>query len=85
MAAICKGRTVIIIAHRLSAVRHAHRIVAMERGRIVEAGPHDELVQRPKGLYAYLWRMQQGQRPLDGASEPPRDAAREGQGPEGRA
>ena len=60
MAAICQGRTVIIIAHRLSAVRHAHRIVAMERGRIVEAGPHDELVQRPKGLYAYLWRMQQG-------------------------
>ena len=59
MAAICKGRTVIIIAHRLSAVRHAHRIIAMDRGRIVEAGPHDELVNRPKGLYAYLWRMQQ--------------------------
>ncbi|MGQ0595640.1 type I secretion system permease/ATPase [Aquabacterium sp.] len=69
MASICKGRTVIIIAHRLSAVRHAHRIVAMERGRIVEAGPHDELVQRPKGLYAYLWRMQQGNNPLDGQPE----------------
>ncbi len=66
MAHICKGRTVIIIAHRLSAVRHAHRIIAMERGRIVEAGPHDELVQRPKGLYAYLWRMQQGHQPVDG-------------------
>jgi len=66
MAAICKGRTVIIIAHRLSAVRHAHRIVAMDRGRIVEAGPHDELVNRPKGLYAYLWRMQQGQQPTEG-------------------
>jgi len=59
MAAICKGRTVLIIAHRLSAVRHAHRIIAMEKGRIVEAGPHDELIKRPKGLYAYLWRMQQ--------------------------
>jgi ATP-binding cassette, subfamily B, bacterial HlyB/CyaB len=59
MAAICKGRTVLIIAHRLSAVRNANRIIAMERGRIVEAGPHDELIQRPKGLYAYLWRMQQ--------------------------
>ena len=68
MQAMCKGRTVIIIAHRLSAVRHANRIIAMERGRIVEAGPHDELVQRPKGLYAYLWRMQQGNNPLDGAS-----------------
>jgi subfamily B ATP-binding cassette protein HlyB/CyaB len=66
MAHICKGRTVIIIAHRLSAVRHANRIVAMERGRIVEAGTHDELVQRPKGLYAYLWRMQQHSNPLDG-------------------
>jgi subfamily B ATP-binding cassette protein HlyB/CyaB len=59
MATICKGRTVLIIAHRLSAVRHAHRIVAMDRGRIVEVGPHEELIQRPKGLYAYLWRMQQ--------------------------
>ena len=59
MAAICQGRTVLIIAHRLSAVRHAHRIIAMDKGRIVEAGPHDELIKHPKGLYAYLWRMQQ--------------------------
>ncbi|RRS04971.1 type I secretion system permease/ATPase [Aquabacterium soli] len=59
MAAICRGRTVLIIAHRLSAVRHAHRIIAMDKGRIVEAGPHDELIKHPKGLYAYLWRMQQ--------------------------
>lgn len=59
MAAICQGRTVLIIAHRLSAVRNAHRIVAMDKGRIVEAGPHDELIKQPKGLYAYLWRMQQ--------------------------
>lgn len=59
MAAICQGRTVLVIAHRLSAVRHAHRIIAMDKGRIVEAGPHDELIKHPKGLYAYLWRMQQ--------------------------
>jgi subfamily B ATP-binding cassette protein HlyB/CyaB len=59
MTHICKGRTVLIIAHRLSAVRHAHRIIAMEKGRIVEAGPHDELIKNPRGLYAYLWRMQQ--------------------------
>lgn len=65
MASICKGRTVIIIAHRLSAVRHANRIIAMERGRIVEAGTHDELVNRPKGLYAYLWSMQQGSHVTD--------------------
>ncbi|MEY4428144.1 MAG: peptidase [Pseudomonadota bacterium] len=70
MAAICKGRTVLIIAHRLSAVRHAHRIIAMDRGRIIEAGSHDELVKNPRGLYAYLWRMQQGGQPDDGQPTP---------------
>jgi subfamily B ATP-binding cassette protein HlyB/CyaB len=60
MAHICQGRTVLIIAHRLSAVRRAHRIIVMDKGRIVEAGPHDALVAQPKGLYAYLWRMQDG-------------------------
>lgn len=58
MRAICQGRTVIIIAHRLSAVRGADRIVVMERGRIVECGPHAHLVQQPGGLYARLWQMQ---------------------------
>jgi len=60
MAAICQGRTVLVIAHRLSAVRQAHRIVVMERGRIVEMGPHDQLAANPNGLYAHLWRMQGG-------------------------
>ncbi len=60
MSAICQGRTVIIIAHRLSSVRQAHRIIAMDKGRIVEEGSHDELLQQPKGLYAYLWAMQSG-------------------------
>lgn len=59
MAAICKGRTVIVIAHRLSTVRQAHRIVVIDRGRLVEAGPHDGLVQHG-GLYARLWQMQSG-------------------------
>ncbi len=57
MAAICKGRTVIIIAHRLTAVMRANRIIAMDKGRIVEAGPHETLLQHD-GLYAHLWRMQ---------------------------
>ncbi|MBO9748283.1 type I secretion system permease/ATPase [Xanthomonas phaseoli pv. dieffenbachiae] len=60
MAHICEGRTVLIIAHRLSAVRQAHRIIVMDKGRIAEAGPHDALIQRPQGLYAHLWRMQDG-------------------------
>ena len=53
MAAICQGRTVIIIAHRLCAVRHADRIIVMDKGAIVEAGTHDELLQAAAtGLYA---------------------------------
>ncbi len=60
MAAICRGRTVLVIAHRLSAVRHAHRIIVLDRGRIVQAGPHEALQQQPEGLYAQLWRMQGG-------------------------
>jgi subfamily B ATP-binding cassette protein HlyB/CyaB len=60
MRAICQGRTVFIIAHRLSAVRSAHRIVVMDKGRIVETGSHDALVARPEGGYAKLWRMQGG-------------------------
>ena len=62
MAAICKGRTVIIIAHRLTAVRHAHRIVAMDKGRVVEAGSHQQLLLQ-RGLYARLWALQQGVAP----------------------
>ena len=58
MAAICQGRTVLIVAHRLSAVRHAHRILVLDRGRLVEEGPHQELVNRPAGAYAHLWRLQ---------------------------
>jgi subfamily B ATP-binding cassette protein HlyB/CyaB len=65
MAHICKSRTVLIIAHRLSAVRHAHRIIVMDKGKIVEAGPHGALVQKPQGLYAHLWRMQDGKHPTD--------------------
>ena len=59
MDAICRGRTVIVIAHRLSSVRRAHRIVALERGRVVETGSHDALLQQG-GLYARLWRLQEG-------------------------
>ena len=58
MRRIVKGRTVIIIAHRLAAVRGCNRIVGMVDGRIVEVGSHDDLIRRPGGLYAYLWGLQ---------------------------
>jgi subfamily B ATP-binding cassette protein HlyB/CyaB len=60
MGAICKGRTVIIIAHRLSSVRQADRILVLDKGRLVEEGPHAELLKQPQGLYAHLWSMQSG-------------------------
>ncbi len=59
MRDICQGRTVIIIAHRLSAVRDAHRIIVMERGQIAEQGSHSELLAQSGGIYARLYRMQQ--------------------------
>jgi len=60
MQAICQGRTVIIIAHRLSAVRHASRILVMERGQIVESGTHRQLLQHEQGHYRRLYQLQQG-------------------------
>jgi subfamily B ATP-binding cassette protein HlyB/CyaB len=59
MAEIARGRTVFIIAHRLSAVRHADRIVTMDHGRIVEDGKHEDLV-RTGGRYSQLYRLQGG-------------------------
>lgn len=60
MRSICAGRTVLIIAHRLSAVREANRIVVMERGQVAEIGSHAELLAQPDGIYAHLYRLQQG-------------------------
>lgn len=57
---ICKGRTVLIIAHRLSAVRNADRILVMEKGQIVEVGSHAQLLQNPEGMYTRLYHLQQG-------------------------
>ena len=59
MRNICKGRTVIIIAHRLSAVRNANRIITVEAGEIVEEGTHDELLAK-NGRYARLYSLQSG-------------------------
>jgi ATP-binding cassette, subfamily B, bacterial len=55
-----RDRTVVVIAHRLSTVRHADRIHVLEHGRVVESGTHDDLVAVPGGLYAALWRIQTG-------------------------
>jgi ATP-binding cassette subfamily B multidrug efflux pump len=57
MATALRGRTAIIIAHRLSTVQHADRIVVLHKGRIAEQGTHTELLAR-NGIYATLYRLQ---------------------------
>jgi subfamily B ATP-binding cassette protein MsbA len=58
LANLMRNRTTFVIAHRLSTVRRADLIVAIERGQVVEVGSHDELVGRPGGVYAKLYALQ---------------------------
>lgn len=57
LADFYRGRTVVVVAHRLSTVRHADRIVVMDKGRVVESGCHDELVAA-QGAYYHLVKNQ---------------------------
>jgi subfamily B ATP-binding cassette protein HlyB/CyaB len=59
MKEICNGRTVIIIAHRLSTVRRSDRIITIDHGRVIEDGSHDELI-KTGGRYASLYLLQAG-------------------------
>ena len=69
MRRICAGRTVLIIAHRLSAVREANRIVVIERGQIAEVGSHEELLRHRQGIYSHLYRLQQSGPPVHQAHQ----------------
>lgn len=61
MERISRGRTMIVIAHRLSTVRNADRIFVLENGVLREQGTHDELAGAGEGIYASLWRVQTGE------------------------
>jgi subfamily B ATP-binding cassette protein HlyB/CyaB len=70
---MCEGRTVFIIAHRLTTVRHADRIVVVESGKIFENGSHDELIGN-KGYYSRLHDYQSTSIPIKAR---PREEAKE--------
>jgi ATP-binding cassette subfamily B protein len=57
---LMKGKTVIAIAHRLSTVMHMNRLIVMEKGSVVLAGTHDELLSHESNLYKKLWEIQAG-------------------------
>lgn len=58
---VAEGRTTVIIAHRLSTVRHADKILVLDGGAVAEAGSHEELLAK-EGLYHRLWSVQTGSR-----------------------
>ena len=55
---LMQDRTVIVIAHRLSTIRHADKIVVINNGKIAEYGTHEDLLQKPDGVYAALYKAQ---------------------------
>ncbi|WP_133492339.1 ABC transporter ATP-binding protein [Alcanivorax sp. 24] len=71
LSVLAKGRTVLVIAHRLASVMTADHIAVLDGGRITELGGHEALLRRD-GLYAHLWRLQTG--PAEEASEWEREA-----------
>ncbi len=55
---LCHGRTTIVVAHRLSTVKHADEIAVISEGRVVEQGTHEALMEVPDGIYRELYRLQ---------------------------
>ena len=67
LANLMVGRTTVVVAHRLSTIRAAHRIAVLDDGWLLELGTHEELLTAD-ALYAHLWRLQASERPVAGAT-----------------
>lgn len=67
--ALMVGRTTFVVAHRLSTIRKAHKILVIDDGRVAEQGTHDELIQRENGIYAGLSKLQFDQSSLKASAE----------------
>ncbi|MFC5531817.1 ABC transporter ATP-binding protein [Cohnella yongneupensis] len=65
---VMTGRTVFVIAHRISSLRHADEVIVLDRGRIVQRGVHDKLIRQP-GLYRETYRIQYADRPEELGAE----------------
>ena len=57
---LLEGRTALIIAHRLSTIEHAHEVLVVDRGRVIEQGRHDELMARAESVYSRYAAQQLG-------------------------
>ena len=53
-----KNRTTLVVAHRLSTIREADKIIVLEKGKVIESGNHEELIGNENGLYRYLSQLQ---------------------------
>ena len=55
---LLEGRTTLVIAHRLSTLRNADKIITFDQGKIAESGTHEQLLEKETSLYAKLWNAQ---------------------------
>lgn len=73
---LMSGRTVLVVAHRLSTIRDAHKIVVFQHGKLVETGTHEQLMQMQRGVYRDLVTKQSAAKKEAGNGDSPSDSCR---------